>query len=277
MAPPIGRRPLEEAMKGSMRQPRTTRSVRFAMRCTTVIIAAGCQPPESGIRSQTPPRAGDGSLPGRMEIGRSVEGRPIECVVIGHGPDTVHIIASIHGDEPAGTPLVEKLITHLDGAPELAEGRRIVVVPNANPDGMAAGLRHNVRGVDLNRNFPASNYNRSQPHGNRPLSEPESRALNELFRRYPPDRVVSIHQPRSLPPCVDYDGPGEALAVAMSRVCDLPMKKLGSRPGSMGSYVGLSLGVPIITVEIPRFAEDGDGDVLWQRYGRMLLAAIEFR
>jgi protein MpaA len=63
----------------------------------------------------------------------------------------------------------------------------------------------------------------------------------------------------------------------MARHTDLPLKKLGSRPGSLGSYAGLTLGTPIITLEIPRTHDDRDGPTLWRRYGEMMLAAIAYR
>lgn len=209
-------------------------------------------------------------------VGTSVEGRPIECHVFGEGPDTILIMATIHGDEAAGTPLVDRLMAHLRENPDLLQGRRIVVVPNANPDGMAHGTRMNARGVDLNRNFPASNFSHAARHGENPLSEPESRALHKVLLAHKPNRIISIHQPRTLPACIDYDGPGAALAKAMSVHTDLPLKRLGSRPGSLGAYAGDTLRTPIITLEIPRTHDDMNGAALWKRYGKMMLAAIEY-
>lgn len=235
-------------------------------------LASGCHEPPDRVKTR-----GAGASSRTAVIGTSVEGRPIECEIIGDGSDVILIIATIHGDEPAGTPLVEKLSHYLRNdaaARELVAGRRIVIVPVANPDGMAKNLRHNVRDVDLNRNFPATNFGVSDRHGANPLSEPESRALYRVMREHKPRRIVSIHQPRSLPACIDYDGPAADLADEMARHTDLPVKKLGSRPGSLGSYAGETLGTPIITLEIPRTRDDRDGDALWRRYGRMMLAAV---
>jgi len=56
-------------------------------------------------------------LPWRTEqLGSSVEGRAIEAWVAGQGPDVTIILASIHGSEGAGTPLLREL---------KAEGKRI--------------------------------------------------------------------------------------------------------------------------------------------------------
>lgn len=186
-------------------------------------------------------------------------------------------MATIHGDEDAGTPLVRRLAAHLADHPELTEGRRILLVPVVNPDGRVSRTRTNARGVDLNRNYPASNYRGTALHGAAALSEPESVAISGLLDEHRPQRIVSIHQPlRRGHACIDYDGPADALAAAMAAHCRLPIEKLGSRPGSLGSYAGLTLGIPIITLELPKDAGTMSADEIWDRWGQMLLAAIAF-
>lgn len=94
-----------------------------------------------------------------------------------------------------------------------------------------------------------------------------------LLREYEPDCVVSIHQPLG---CVDYDGPGRELAEAIADAAELPLRKLGGRPGSLGSYVGTEQNVPIITLELPRSASRLSDAAMWERYGSALLAAIGY-
>jgi protein MpaA len=183
-------------------------------------------------------------------------------------------VATIHGNEDAGTPLVEKLADHLEVNRELLQGKRVILVPVANPDGHAANTRSNARGVDLNRNFEAANRENSRQFGMVGLSEPESRALHGLIVTYRPRWIISIHQPLN---CIDYDGPGQRLAQSMGDHCALPVKKLGARPGSLGSYAGVTLGIPIITVELPANASSLGADELWQRYGKMMLTAISYQ
>lgn len=204
-----------------------------------------------------------------IELGQSLGGKPIVARVYGQEGEARLLIASIHGSEPAGTPLVERFERRLAEEPELLGGSRLVIVPVANPDGFAKRERHNTNGVDLNRNFPADNRTETKTHGPTALSEPESRALMRALQTFDPVCVMSIHQPLV---CVDYDGPGEALATAISEAIDarLPVKQLGGRPGSLGSYVGLTLGRPIITLELPKGVEE-DEEALWRDYG----AAIE--
>ncbi len=247
-----------------------------------LVLATGCRAPEEQVRthrthkpSETPRKTP--VKPERITVGKSVEGRPIECFIFGDGPDVAFIMASIHGSEPAGTPLVRRLADHLKKKTEILEGRRVVLMPIANPDGLARGERKNVHGIDLNRNFPATNFKGSHRHGSNALSEPESRAIEDVLQRYQPDRIITLHQPKNHgKACLDYDGPGRRLAEAMAAQCDLPVVKLGGRPGSLGSYAGITRGVPIITVELPKAADSWHEDILWERYGNMLITAVRF-
>jgi protein MpaA len=223
----------------------------------------GEQPPLVLPPAQTPPR--------QRLIGRSVQGRPIFAQIVGQGTETALIMGGIHGDEPAAGALVSELADRLRANPGLLAGRRVVLLPAANPDGLAARTRENARGIDLNRNFDTSNRVDNGVNGLRPLTEPESQALQSVIKEYAPNRIVSVHQPLN---CIDYDGPGEAIAARMAQECDLPVKKLGARPGSLGSYTGEVLKIPTITVELPPEASKMSDGVLWQKYGKALIAAI---
>jgi protein MpaA len=127
--------------------------------------------------------------------------------------------------------------------------------------------------VDLNRNFIAANRRGDVQGGPEALSEPEAKAIYQIIQQYSPNRIVSIHQPLA---CIDYDGPGQHIANHMAQYCDLPVKKLGAKPGSLGSYAGETLGIPIITFEMLADDSDLDYESLWRKYGRALLAAITF-
>ena len=259
---------------------------------STCVATAGCSPPDQQIE-QTPsepkhaivrpyPAGARPSKPARVEadhvvLGHSVQGRPIECLSFGEGPDCVLIMASIHGDEDAGTPLLHQMARHLRHRPDLLAERRIILMPSANPDGVANQTRSNANGVDLNRNYPAANFEPSARNGRSALSEPESVVIERLLIESRPSRIVSIHQPlRWGSECIDHDGPAHRLAMAMAAHSDIPIKKLGSRPGSLGSYAGLTLNIPIITIELPKKAKGVDGRTLWRSYGDMLLAAIAY-
>jgi len=211
--------------------------------------------------------------PQQLIAGSSVEDRPIMYYVLGQGPEVVFIMATIHGDEPAGTPLVKKLADYLQQQRKFLEGRTVVLMPLANPDGLARNTRQNAKGVDLNRNFASQNRINNEDFGLTPLSEPEAYIIEQLIRQFKPDRIVSIHQPYG---CIDYDGPGQMLANHMAKYCDLPVKKLGALPGSLGSFAGETLGIPTITFEMQENDSKLDSEILWQRYGKALLAAITY-
>ena len=236
----------------------------FAVAGLALALLAGCQ---------TAPRRGSEGPPtiNHFVAGLSVLKRPIECHVLGDGDDVVMIVGTIHGDETAGTSLARRLSDHLQIHSHRLAGRRVVIIPVANPDGMVKNTRGNANGVDLNRNFPAANRENNDKYGWTGLSEPESQALAQLMDIYQPGRIITLHQPLA---CIDYDGPAEDLARRMSDLCKLPVKKLGTRPGSMGAFVGGDLGVPIITFELPRAADKDSEEQLWEKYGDALVAAV---
>jgi protein MpaA len=213
-------------------------------------------------------------VPSRYRIvGQSVQDRPMMCLELGQGSDVTFIMAAIHGDESAGTSLVRRLGSYLRQYPATLNGRKVILMAVANPDGYANKTRFNAKGVDLNRNFEAANRINTRQTGLIPLSEPETLVIKQLILEYKPNRIVTIHQPLS---CIDYDGPALMLAKRMAQYCALPVKKVGARPGSLGSYAGVTLGIPIITFEMTEADSKLDSAALWQKYGRALLAAVTF-
>lgn len=242
-----------------------------------VVALAGCAEPVSypEIVSPKPPPLPKPTLtlPEYRVIGSSVHNRPILCTVIGHGQDVTLILATIHGDEPAGTPLVRQLAKYLQNNPKLLAGRKVVLLPVANPDGMAYNTRDNANGVNLNRNFKTDNRINNKEFGYYALSEPEACAIEQLIRQYSPDRIVSIHQPLG---CIDYDGPAYSLANRMAQHCHLPVEKIGTKPGSLGSYAGLTLGIPIVTFEMTQGDSSLSQETLWRKYGDAMLVAVAY-
>jgi protein MpaA len=204
-------------------------------------------------------------------IGNSVENRPIECIILGSGKDTTFLLATIHGDEPAGTMLLYKLSQHLQKNPHLIQGRKVILLPVANPDGMAHNTRSNVRGIDLNRNFSTQNRINNEIHGFSPLSEPEAKIIEQLITEYKPNRIVSIHQPFA---CIDYDGPAVELANMIADLTDLPVEKLGAKSGSLGSFTGVDLGIPTITLELRPDDHHLSERTLWKQYGDSLIQTV---
>lgn len=143
------------------------------------------------------------------------------------------MIGCIHGDEPAGIAIARILASR-----RAPPGVDLWIVPDMNPDGVAAGTRENARGVDLNRNFPW--HWRRAPRepgeypGRRPLSEPESRAVHSLLLRLEPRLVIWYHQALDL---VDESGGSPVLEQAYGILAGLPVKRLHRYPGSAASWV----------------------------------------
>ena len=236
----------------------------------TILLASGCAELTQAVGNLINLR------PGYVKVaGRTVNNRLIEYSVHGTGSQTVLILGAIHGNEPASAVLVGELQGYLVKKPQPAflTTRRVVLVPVANPDGLAEGIRSNADGVDLNRNFPTANRVNSPQFGLQSLSEPESRVLTRLIDQYKPAIIVSVHQPLA---CIDYDGPALELAEQMAQAANLPVRKLGAMPGSLGSFAGETLGIPIITFELPPGTEKLDERVLWELYKQALFIVIEY-
>ena len=191
------------------------------------------------------------------EIGRSPEGRPITCGRLGGRGSTgrsgtLLVVGGVHGDEPASVDAVTELVEALAaGAPA---GGPVLLLPALNPDGLARGSKNSARDVDLNRNFPAANFSAAHAPGyfpgTAPLSEPETRALAQLVEREPVAAVVAVHAPFA---CVNYDGPAVAWAAAVAAACRWPARAdIGyPTPGSLGSWLGVDRGLPVLTLELP--------------------------
>lgn len=202
------------------------------------------------------------------EFGRSVLGRPLWYLTLGSGPKLVFYNASHHANEWITTPLLltfcEQLCARLGDGGDM-EGQNIrdllskvtlVLAPAVDPDGIdlvtgaldaettaaakalanhypdipfPAGWKANIRGIDLNLQYPAgwsiareikfaAGYTRPGPRdyvGPAPLVAPESLAMYGFTRALDPLLTLSYHtQGRVIYWQYDgYDVPGsEAIA-----------------------------------------------------------------
>ena len=195
-----------------------------------------------------------------QHLGESVQGRPIVGYRLGEGEETVLFFGAFHGDEPESTLVCNRLLEYLRKNPQLLEGRTAVIVPVVNPDGLHAGTRLNANKVDLNRNYPTSNWNDSGQGGDYwggpgAASEPETQVVMELLQQLNPARIISIHCPYK---CVNYDGPAEQLAAIISEENGYKVEpSIGyPTPGSFGTYAGIEAKIPTITLELPPTGEE---------------------
>jgi g-D-glutamyl-meso-diaminopimelate peptidase len=173
-------------------------------------------------------------------IGCSVEGRDIPFLRIGGGMKEIHYNGAFHANEWITAPLLMRFIreyadAYANGkllygvdAGELYEHTSLWVVPMVNPDGVElvlnehengmrekllewngdsvdfSGWKANIRGVDLNDQFPANwelERNRRQIAAPGPrdysgptaLSEPEAKAMEKFTRERDFALVVAFH------------------------------------------------------------------------------------
>lgn len=177
----------------------------------------------------------------RRQIGQSVMGKSLDELRIGTGSKKVHMNGSFHANEWITTPiLMQTLNTYLLALTNSGSirGRNILpyynsvtlsFVPMVNPDGVDlvihgapteepyrssvrsinggstnfSGWKANIRGVDLNNQFPAlwereaaASVKEPAPRdfpGYQPLSEPETIAMAELTRAENFNRVLAYH------------------------------------------------------------------------------------
>ncbi len=192
-------------------------------------------------------------------VGTSVQGRLIEAHVLGRSTEKVLIVfGGFHGDEPKSVIVARRLVELLESEPALSRVMRWVVVPVVNPDGYEERKRRNANRVDINRNFPTRNWSATSKRsrmfgGDKPGSEPETRAVMTAVRRYRPVRIITIHSIGRGRECNNYDGPGKTAAAAMGRVNGYPVTaSIGyPTPGSFGNWAGVERNIPIVTLELP--------------------------
>ncbi|HUU93912.1 MAG TPA: M14 family zinc carboxypeptidase, partial [Phycisphaerae bacterium] len=212
-----------------------------------------------------------------VQVGRSVEGEPLTLHLFGTGPHPTLVIGGIHGDEPTGADVAERLVALLRAFPDARGGATVAVLPRANPDGLARRTRKNANGVDLNRNLPAANWRQRSPGrwdygGPKPASEPETRAILRTIEMLRPARIVAIHAIKAGRKCNNYDGPAEDLAHRMAGANGYPVvASLGPCYGSLGNWAGVDRHIPILTLELPR---EQAGREAWQDNRDALVAVI---
>lgn len=189
--------------------------------------------------------------------GTSADGVALDVYLPDSGRADLLILAAIHGDEAETTVVVSEALRCIPRGDLQA-----AVILCGNPDGLLRGTRGNARGVDLNRNFPTSNWSPDPVHyksrandardialspGTEPASEPETKALLALIETLRPRAVVSLHSALA---CVD-DARASPLGRQLADRCALPfLNEIGyPTPGSMGTWAG-ERGLNLVTLEL---------------------------
>ncbi len=129
------------------------------------------------------------SYPGEIqlqEIGRSVQGRAIHMISLGHGPRTVLLWSQMHGDEPSATPalldIAHFLLSRADepAAAAVLDDLTLLMIPMLNPDGAEIYERRNLQAIDINRDAL-------------PLTTPEGQILKGIRDEYEPMLAFNLH------------------------------------------------------------------------------------
>ena len=132
-----------------------------------------------------------------VEIGRTVESRPINMFVIGYpeplptsqeisNSPAVVVNCNVHGNEPSSREACLILARELAFADDprtidVLSNMTVLIVPSINGDGRAANTRGNANGQDLNRDHSL-------------LREPETKAFAAMLRDYTPDSAFDGHE-----------------------------------------------------------------------------------
>lgn len=159
------------------------------------------------------------------------------------------IVGVFHGEEPQGFLAINNYFKNFN---KLSKNN-VFIIPCLNPDGMDKNQRKNSNGVDLNRNFPTKNWEKTAKNsdyfgGEKAGSEMETKFLINVIENINPDFILTLHSPYAV---VNYDGPAKDEAEVISKLTDYPVQKdIGyPTPGSFGNYCGVERKIPIITLE----------------------------
>lgn len=185
---------------------------------------------------------------------------------------TMVLIGGVHGDEPEGALVVEDFIEHAKVDSQKFKCN-VIVIPSLNPDGLAKNERTNDNGVDLNRNFPASDWSKDHKApryypGPTPASEPEVKALVQILKESKPFLVVHCH---TYIPQICYTGEkSKKWAEILIKDFGYPMTDdIGyPTPGSLGQYCFHDLKSACVCIELPENVERSQG---WKIIGPALL------
>lgn len=136
-------------------------------------------------------------------IGNSLQGREIDMITIGTGPQKVWFIGRQHPGEPQGEWFIDGLLRRLLNARDatsrhLLQDATFRIVPNINPDGSTLGhLRTNAAGANLNREWTSKDDYVAPTMEN----SPEVFQFLQLIDSIGCDCFVDCHGDEELPYC----------------------------------------------------------------------------
>ena len=201
-------------------------------------------------------------------IGTSVLGRDITALrrPVANPRRVVFVVGGVHGNEPVSPPVVRSLVEVW-----LPDDVEVWLVPELNPDGVAAGTRANANDVDLNRNFGWAW--RPSDGGTAPFSEPEPRAVAGLIETLRPGLVVWVHQPLGYVSSVGATT--DAFEQAWSRGSGVPIRRDVTQHGGGESWTAFTVGLPSMLVEVDGWQATPDNVAAHQNGFRELIAELD--
>jgi len=163
----------------------------------------------------------------------------------------VLITGVFHGEEPQGYYAIKNFF---DSRNFENVKNNLYIIPCLNPDGMKKNKRQNANGIDLNRNFPSQNWEKTDKNseyygGDAPSSEEETKFMTEIIENIKPDFILTMHSPYAV---VNFDGPAKNEAKKISDIMKYPVQNdIGyPTPGSFGTYCGIERNIPTVTLEL---------------------------
>ncbi len=193
-------------------------------------------------------------------IGKSVENRSLYCFKVEKTAYPVIIAQyAIHAREYITTLLALKQIQ--DFAKRGKVGT-VYFLPAMNPDGIIISntfkplYKANARGVDLNVNFDAmwgqGEYNTrvkgDQNYiGEKPFSEPETKALRDFTLKVKPNATVSYHSKGEE---IYYDQKDIKLAKKLASITGYDIKKTPNSAGGYKDWCSEKLNIAAFTIEV---------------------------
>jgi protein MpaA len=212
--------------------------------------------------------------------------------------NTTLILCGVHGDEITPVKFCWDLLNEFKNN-HTFQDKLIVVAPLVAPDSFFINkpTRTNGRGVDVNRNFPTTDWrsdavklwkrnlksDKRKFPGHSSASEQETIFQMNLILRYKPNKVISVHAPLTL---LDYDGP--SLKADAGKTASMLLEQMSEKasgykvsnypvfPGSLGNWAGKEKHIPTYTLELPN-SNPAETDKFWTLFKDAVIYAVDHK
>ena len=183
------------------------------------------------------------------------------------------IITGIDGRDRTAVQWSDDLADALEQRPDLLQQNQFVLIRAANPDGLAAKIRDNSRGVVLNRNFPTRRYRKDSfgATGNGPASEPETLRLaaDPVRSLVPNGSCISSARTGATAVYVNSSAGEVAERIRRNQGLDADRLDFDKVPGSLEEFVDSTWNAGVVRMHL---RNDPDSDVGRKRIPLLLTA-----